>query len=221
MEATYLHPPGPPKMNRALMHRTANAIEESDTFDQGVWAHECGTPGCIAGHAAQLAGYEIVVKDVSDAGTTVKARVPDTILEYDIPSAARVALGIDHATAEALFRSYDDEYATPWRAAKVLRHLAATGNVEWDVDTGSHEYGYAVLDRDGRIVGEWLAADNYYQACILSRDWAEGAVIRHHVFDEAGIYEGLQYTCDIPRSEDHFDATWHDTVERAVDAVTE
>ena len=43
-------------MNKERMLELADFIEKSETFDQSRIRHECGTPACIAGHAAVLFG---------------------------------------------------------------------------------------------------------------------------------------------------------------------
>lgn len=47
-------------MNIENLKLLRDAIAESETYDQSRWAHPCGTPACVAGHAAVLAGGTLV-----------------------------------------------------------------------------------------------------------------------------------------------------------------
>lgn len=85
--------------------------------------HNCGTTACIGGWAAALATGDI------HAG--------------DDMSAAEIArwLGLTYHEAGALFYAWDRhdtvafEEIQPERAVAVLRNLAATGEVDWNVRT--------------------------------------------------------------------------------------
>lgn len=73
----------------------------------------CGTSACIAGHA-------LLMFD------------PKAIFIGD----AEPILGLDAARANALFKpkNWDHpKYNNRRRAARVLRHLATTGNVDWNI----------------------------------------------------------------------------------------
>ena len=109
-------------MNKANILKLADHIEGLDLeeYDQSVFAHDCGTPACIAGHAVFLAG------------------------QWDQASVSRVArlarrwLGLQRSDAESasvvLFDSHPlhpDETPSPQEAAATLRHLAETGEVDW------------------------------------------------------------------------------------------
>ena len=111
-------------MNKANVLKLAEYIEglEPGEYDQRYVDHprgpNCGTPACIAGHAAYLAGRW----ECSDG----------------IITAAREWLGLQRPDAESasvlLFDSHPfhpDETPTPQDAAVTLRHLAETGEVAW------------------------------------------------------------------------------------------
>ena len=84
---------------------------------------DCGSNTCIAGWAVAFLGAE------------------DQIWKYRklhygnsmIPEYAQELLGLSHSQSEKLFISipYMDRDPTPRDAAMVLRHLAATGKVDW------------------------------------------------------------------------------------------
>lgn len=83
---------------------------------EGRRAPKCGTAACIGGHA------EILFNPSNIGGF--------------VDNAAEL-LGLDHDTADALF--FPVYYKRRWdritraKAARVLRHLAKTGNVDWSV----------------------------------------------------------------------------------------
>lgn len=92
-------------------------------YSMGIWDSEgrtCNTVGCIGGWAAAFAK--------EDGDYSLSRR-----------SAAQNWLGITLIQDTALFTPmgwHSPEHAkeyTPQRAARVLRHLAATGNVDWSV----------------------------------------------------------------------------------------
>ena len=85
--------------------------------------HACGTTACIAGHVVTL----------HNAKTGVPlSRSPDSV-----STKAQEVLGLTSSQAYVLFHGspMDTELrdTTPGQAAKVLRHLAATGYVDWTV----------------------------------------------------------------------------------------
>ncbi|APH74136.1 hypothetical protein [Aquibium oceanicum] len=104
--------------------------------------HQCGTVSCIAGWAAQFLNFDGTLRDtprkesqmVEEFGIDHPTYAPEPIV-------AAKLLGLDELDAETLFEPMNygpaihlewDE-VTPRQAAKVLRHLAKTGEVEWEV----------------------------------------------------------------------------------------
>ena len=85
-------------------------------YSQREWVFGCGSPACIAGHAAAMLGTGIVTNSNADR----------MAMEF---------LGIDWHEAHDLFDSMPNTYfendPSPKDAACVLRHLAATGKVDW------------------------------------------------------------------------------------------
>ena len=92
-------------------------VESADMKARGIGVRDCGAAACIIGWT-------------------------NTVLPSSGPigsfSRASQALGLDYDTAESLFYpenyrfSYDD--VTSEQAASVLRKLASTGSVDWDVE---------------------------------------------------------------------------------------
>lgn len=92
-------------------------LESEFGFNMEDFTHPCGTPSCIAGWAVFQAGG----------------------LEKDYHANSKVAaeiLGLEHRQAEDLFFAWRSkiglEEITPFHAAATLRHLAETGDVDWD-----------------------------------------------------------------------------------------
>lgn len=86
--------------------------------------NECGTAMCIGGAAEQF---------FSEYQTTSNST------KVEVKSGSEI-LGLDYDTAydlfypdSYLFESYDD--ITPFMAAVVIRHLIATGEVDWGIVT--------------------------------------------------------------------------------------
>ena len=114
-------------MNKENVLKLAAHMEGLDPhrYNQRLLA-SCGTPSCIAGHAAYLAGYW----DNYDR------------FEHDHPkwsmfylSLARHWLDLNFSDSQRLFTAYplEDEEWTPTLqdAAWTLRHLAETREVRW------------------------------------------------------------------------------------------
>lgn len=103
-------------------------LEVSETYDQSNWAHDCGTPACIFGHAAALnQNVETFDWDIIDFGY-IQASGTDYMGftdRFDI--------------VESLSRPYPlrDENAyhhpTNKQAIEVLNHLIETGEVDWGI----------------------------------------------------------------------------------------
>lgn len=119
-------PKGQAEQQERLL-RLADAVEDSGSFDMTMYRHECGTPACIAGHAAALAGID-------------RTEGPA------IARAARDWLGLDEERGSELFWP-ENEHANWWgltrrfqkvtraHAGAVLRHLAETGRIDWSAGT--------------------------------------------------------------------------------------
>lgn len=111
-------------MSSWLDHNGDHDLPDEITYNEMI--KDCGTVACIAGWATVLAkGDEIVKEENYEFG--IGADYLD--LEYTQAK---------HLFTPGVFITVDGEEvsayaATPKQAAKVLRHLAATGEVDWDV----------------------------------------------------------------------------------------
>ena len=119
-------------MNIDNINRLADVIEAQshtdreaeDGFAMNCFFHTCGTPACIAGWADFLAnGDEWVASD------TLESR------SQNVEGRAMEWLGMSSSQRYELFwggtKIADLAKVTPTHAAAVLRHLAATGDVDW------------------------------------------------------------------------------------------
>lgn len=119
-------------MNKANVLKLAQIIEAQkdiahfnadEGFNMASYLHPCGTPSCIAGFAA----YEALIEmgdDEEEAILRAKGLVPE----------AANWLGCDHIEITELFHPPHIEaweYITPQEVAKVLRHFAETGQIDW------------------------------------------------------------------------------------------
>ena len=110
-------------MNKANILKLADHIEnlKPEEYDQSVFAHDCGAPACIAGHAVFLAeSWDQVSEDEES--------------EHLTPCLASCWLGLQMPEAHELFDSdpvHLDKTPTTQDAARTLRHLAETGKVDW------------------------------------------------------------------------------------------
>ncbi|PZP62989.1 MAG: hypothetical protein DI604_28090 [Delftia acidovorans] len=98
-----------------------SAVEEVSGFNMVSYVHACGTPACIAGWAVASEG-------------TPSPLAHQPIQPTGVSSRAAKYLGLEYPEAEELFLGgvYDLDEITPAQAAACLRHLAETGEVDWD-----------------------------------------------------------------------------------------
>ena len=103
-------------MNRERVLKLAEWIENlaPDDFDMTAWRHRCGAPACIAGHTYAL--FEPESFDLR--GRTEYTR-------------AKRLLDLRPIQAAGLFTPTHQRRITNTDAARVLRHLAETGVVDW------------------------------------------------------------------------------------------
>ncbi len=93
-----------------------------ELFDMGTFAeNECGTPACIAGWLVRNNREEFLASDLDTTGFGAK----------------KLSLTSNEAHRLFMFGSDMPKFsifdANTKQAAKVLRHLAATGEVDWSV----------------------------------------------------------------------------------------
>lgn len=115
-------------MNTQFIHKLANHIEtlphsfyDEGGFSMECYTHTCGSPSCIAGWAIYLSNHSLTIADNGTDGDSLHAL-------------AAAILDISDYTANELFTP-NLRWAdiTPRQAATTLRHLAATGSVEWNL----------------------------------------------------------------------------------------
>ena len=106
-------------MNRERVLELADWIEKlpPEDFDMTTWRHGCQSPACIAGHAFALFEPKLFANTIGS--------------EY---SRAKSALGLNRRRAADLFTPDGlMDRTTNIQAARVLRHLAETGVVDWTI----------------------------------------------------------------------------------------
>lgn len=93
-------------------------------FDRS--GHSCGTVACIGGHAVALAHADWSLDQLVEADDR----------EEPLHREARDWLGLTQYEADVLFYGFPHgvqfSHVTPAMAVKTLRHLAATGVVDWN-----------------------------------------------------------------------------------------
>ena len=114
-------------MNIENMRKLRDVIAESETYDQGRFFHECGTPACLAGHAVILSKADApVLSDWKNAHGEHIARC------------AASWLGITDGQSIGMFAGEpfdgepcDDRSATKRDALAMLDRAIETGRIEW------------------------------------------------------------------------------------------
>lgn len=100
-------------------------------------AGDCGTVCCIAGAAAQFWGEpaEDHLAEWVEAlqGPLPGPREAQFFGPGGIGQEASLVLGLDDDTAEGLFHDGEWDEPDPQHAARVIRHLIATGTVDWSI----------------------------------------------------------------------------------------
>ncbi len=110
-------------------------------FDMRQWVHECGAPGCIAGHGVnhfEPDTYQECLKLQEGPDEDVNA------MQTAISREAQRILDLDYLTACRLFNPHaiDNVYDSgPDKAADVLRKLAAGQGVTWFSPRVRAEFG--------------------------------------------------------------------------------
>ena len=133
-------------MNKTEILATADDLEASASYDQNSYFNFCGTPGCVAGHVVSRHGFNVLL------GTYVMAKHDVTGEIVKIEEKAAAILGLGGSQSDPLFTGEPadaagdvidfgdgdiDEYGcgsppSAEQAAEVLRHLAETGEVDWE-----------------------------------------------------------------------------------------
>lgn len=124
-------------LENGAQHVTIDANgREIDSFDMEYGVNEkdgCGTACCIAGAVYQFEGLHGNYGP-GDFFCEVSPQAKKFLKGDDLTEEEQEAL-------DALFLPWDffdytdtEEFSDPKRAAKVIRHLLATGIVDWDID---------------------------------------------------------------------------------------
>lgn len=121
-------------------------VGPGEEWDTNV-GHECGSTACIAGWASQFLKLDGsgLLKQPRLGNEVFSLAEREPLILYEMGGWAATAggiLGLDLYQAECLFEPMnhnpdlfdaDWEKVTPRQAAKVLRRLAKTGEVDWEV----------------------------------------------------------------------------------------
>lgn len=120
---------GPGGVNVANLLALADVVDKSPTFSMGR-VHECGTPACIAGHGLALFGCKLRGEGWGLSATddlTLQAMLGlSEIQTSELFEPQLEDHGVEFDAGPGSF-----EYITSNHAAACLRHLAATGEVDW------------------------------------------------------------------------------------------
>ena len=119
-----------------------------DLYGQENFTNPCGTPACVAGHAAACAGEEALLTQYAEAWATAAAAGSDyehhpTYLRCDrlgtaLREAAAAWLGLTEQQAGQMFVALPrcatcdgDVHASAGDALRMLEQYASNGPVEW------------------------------------------------------------------------------------------
>jgi len=98
-------------INVALLRKTLEHVTaHPEEWDQGRWLSDCGTRGCMAGHACLLSGARVV------SATAYEVQIPGSTVSHSVPYAARRLLGLTLKQANALFEA-NNTLADLWHHA--------------------------------------------------------------------------------------------------------
>ena len=120
-------------MDIEALKRTRDLIAaHPGSYDQALWAHECGTPACVAGFAVVANGGKLVMtQDDND-----HVRFPLDPECYWIPQAAEHCLALTPEESKAMFAGYpmggrSVSAKQAKQAIRMLNHAIETGEVVW------------------------------------------------------------------------------------------
>lgn len=94
-----------------------------DSFDMGTF--KCGTAGCICGWALQVYDPGRIGEIMDNPGPFDRAQ------EWVEAGAEVLGISVDQGHVLFMPEDYIMDYVTAHDAAQALRHLAATGEVNW------------------------------------------------------------------------------------------
>ena len=107
------------------IRKTIESLKASNTYDQDKYYHNCGTPACIAGHAA------------IDSNSSFKYLVTGDVNTDELVDTACEWFGIkplSYEESELFGRVYlpDDSSPTKEDAVTMLENWIETGKIDWD-----------------------------------------------------------------------------------------
>lgn len=139
------------ELNKEKLHKFADMIEqekhvnfdnvdnprdEMTGFNMGMVFHTCGTPACLAGYMCATAVSDgfLPVQDFMNGGTSAYLKAGAWM--HDVPVEEYYREGtyyfnLFEPDSRIAGKNWDD--ITPQDAAKVIRHLADTGEVDWSI----------------------------------------------------------------------------------------
>ena len=120
-------------MNKERILELAEHIRQSDSYTQGKWFNECGTPGCIAGHTIALFADDFSHFHFSESGLLTGLYIDTDGYGKFIRYKAMMLLELDENQAHAIFSYLDVGDATKEQAAAMLEWFVQTGIVRWDL----------------------------------------------------------------------------------------
>lgn len=97
--------------------------------------HNCGTVACIAGWAAAVNNLESKVPPNPNRTRRGEILGGDIVWAEESVQVGAEFMGLDYGQYEELFHPSECNWETidPEKAVRTLRHLAATGEVDWTV----------------------------------------------------------------------------------------
>lgn len=135
-------------MNKENILYVADLIEnqpltspaDNTGFTMQSYLHSCGTPACIA-------GWAYAASRGSDGSEDLRPEDRDQWSDSrTVAGEAQRFLGLDYTTSEQLFLGFEAPVdlvrIKPEAAVAVLRHLAETGEVDWE-NVGGYEPSFS------------------------------------------------------------------------------
>lgn len=119
-------------MNVENFRLLIDTLKVSDAYDQSMFSHDCGTPACIAGHAAALAGFDMYHEDENHFVDINDGECYLDGVRYDVEEVAAEWLEIDHPDdIQGMFYSRCYPTTTKEEAIAMLEKYIETEEVDW------------------------------------------------------------------------------------------
>ena len=144
-------------MNKERMLALADFINESETYDQRSYEHECGTPACIAGHAAVLFGMpegEDWVTWTADALDLTHAQARQLYAAFPFPKSGGNARRED--AVATILRAADRGYVL-WGESMNRKNLLALADFIEESETYDQRKFISTYGTPGCIAGHACA----------------------------------------------------------------